>query len=207
MSHDKISAAARRRMAETGEPYAAARRAVVREHQAGQHQAGQHQAGEHQAGEHQAAGSQPTAAEWFALSFRNRGLDKFNIWLDRGLFGGGPGRAGVEVDADAIRVRGVADFRLDIPRASVRSVARSPYRTRGTSGVHEVSRGLWLVNGSSDGLVELVIDPPLYTGRTLSTGFMKRRMNSLILGLADPDGFVAAVQRDGGHSRAGVGRE
>jgi hypothetical protein len=35
MSHDKIRAAARRRMAETGEPYAAARRAVVDEHQGG----------------------------------------------------------------------------------------------------------------------------------------------------------------------------
>jgi len=34
MSHDKIRAAARKRMAETGEPYAAARRAVVAEHQA-----------------------------------------------------------------------------------------------------------------------------------------------------------------------------
>jgi hypothetical protein len=34
MSHDKIRAAARKRMAETGEPYAAARRAVVGEHQA-----------------------------------------------------------------------------------------------------------------------------------------------------------------------------
>ena len=33
MPHDKISAAARKRMAETGEPYAAARRAVVNEHQ------------------------------------------------------------------------------------------------------------------------------------------------------------------------------
>jgi phage shock protein A len=34
MSHDKIRAAARKRMVETGEPYAAARRAVVGEHQA-----------------------------------------------------------------------------------------------------------------------------------------------------------------------------
>jgi hypothetical protein len=34
MSHDKIRAAARKRMAETGEPYAAARRAVVGEHEA-----------------------------------------------------------------------------------------------------------------------------------------------------------------------------
>ncbi len=35
MSHDKIRAAARKRMAETGEPFAAARRAVVNEHQGG----------------------------------------------------------------------------------------------------------------------------------------------------------------------------
>jgi phage shock protein A len=34
MSHDKIRAAARKRMAETGEPYSAARRAVVSEHEA-----------------------------------------------------------------------------------------------------------------------------------------------------------------------------
>jgi hypothetical protein len=34
MSHDKIRAAARKRMAETGEPYSAARRAVVNEHEA-----------------------------------------------------------------------------------------------------------------------------------------------------------------------------
>jgi hypothetical protein len=34
MSHDKIKAAARKRMAETGESYAAARREVIREFQA-----------------------------------------------------------------------------------------------------------------------------------------------------------------------------
>lgn len=182
MSHDKISAAARRRMAETGEPYAAARRGVI--------------------GEHQAAASQvpPPAEGWFPFSFRDDGLGKVSLWLDRGLFGGGPGRAGVKVDASAIRIRGLADFRLDIPRASVRSVARSSFRTRGTSGVHEVGRGRWLVNGCADGLVELVLDPPLYTRRALSTGFMKGRVNSLILSLTDPDGFIAAVQRDVTHS-------
>jgi AAA domain len=35
MSHDKIKAAARERRAQTGEPYAAARREVIRQHQAG----------------------------------------------------------------------------------------------------------------------------------------------------------------------------
>ncbi len=33
MSHDKLKAAASRRMARTGEPYAAARRAVIRQHE------------------------------------------------------------------------------------------------------------------------------------------------------------------------------
>jgi hypothetical protein len=182
MSHDKISAAARRRMAQTGEPYAAARRAVMTEYQA------------------PASQLPPTADAWFPFSFRDAGLDWITRWLDRGLFGGGPGRAGVKVDAHTIQIRGLADFRLDIPRASVRSVARSTFRTRGTSGVHEVSRGRWLVNGSPDGLVEVVIDPALRTGRALSTGFMKGRVNSLILSLTDPDGFIAAVERDVTHS-------
>ena len=35
MPHDKIKDAASRRMAETGEPYSVARRAVIREHEAG----------------------------------------------------------------------------------------------------------------------------------------------------------------------------
>jgi hypothetical protein len=50
MSHDKISAAARKRMAETGEPYAAARRAVIRQHQA-------------------AGGHAPPGVKWFAISY------------------------------------------------------------------------------------------------------------------------------------------
>jgi hypothetical protein len=98
MSHDKIKAAARRRMAETGEPYSAARRAVL--------------------GKYQAAGDQ----------------------------------------------------------------------------------GRWLVNGTGSGLVELVIGPPLYLGRALSTGFRKPKVNSVIVSLVDPDGFIAAVKRDDGDS-------
>ena len=80
MSHDKISAAARKRMAETGEPYAAARRAVIKEHQA--------------------AGRQipPSDAQWFAISY-SRGRDR----QDHGLAGHplapprARGKSGVEV--------------------------------------------------------------------------------------------------------------
>ena len=109
MSHDKISAAARRRMAETGEPYAAARRAVIREHEAG--------AG---TGAEDGAGTAPEP-RWFAISYRERGLDRMTAWLDTLLFRSGPGVAGAEIGTTEIRVR-MGSFRLDIPRSSVRAV-------------------------------------------------------------------------------------
>jgi|SRR5579859_3828741 len=178
MSHDKIKAAARKRMAKTGEPYAVARREVLREHQA-------------------AAGERPgSGTEWFAISYSKAATSRLTAWLGT-LFGGGPGRSGVEVDPDEIRVR-MDDFKLAVPRSSVRAVARSQAQLRGTTGVH-AGRGQLLVNGSTDGLVELTIEPPCYTGRTLNTMFVKERVNSLILSLVDPDGFIAAVE-GGGHS-------
>jgi hypothetical protein len=42
-------------------------------------------------------------------------------------------------------------------------------------------------------LVELVIDPPCYPRRQLSTLFLKMKVSSLIISLVDPDGFIAAV--------------
>src|SRR5690348_8603409 len=80
MSHDKIKAAARRRMAETGEPYATARREVIKEHKA--------------------ARGRPDrfpGTRRFALSYDTPRADA--------LLGTGPGSSGVEVDAGEIRVR------------------------------------------------------------------------------------------------------
>jgi hypothetical protein len=177
MSHDKIRAAARKRRAETGEPYTAARRAVIREHQ-------------------EAAGQNPApGTQWFAISYSDAPTSRLTAWLGT-LFGGGPGRSGVDVGPDKIRVQ-MDDYTLDIPRSSVRSVTHSQVRLRGTTGVHGV-RGQWWVNGSENGLVELVLDPPSSTGRTLSTMFLDQKMTSLILSLADPDAFIAAVK---GHGR------
>ena len=181
MSHDKIKAAARKRMAETGEPYASARRAVIADNHTGG-----------------PGGSGPQARQsrgpnWFAISYSNTGMDKITVWLDSRL-GGGPGRSGVEVDADELRVR-MADFHLDVPRGSIRSVGRSDFRTRGTTGVHN-RRGRWLVNGSSEGLVELLLDPPGRLDPQLSTMFRRMAVDKLIVSLVDPDGFIAAVQRE-----------
>jgi hypothetical protein len=173
MSHDKIRVAARKRMAQTGEPYATARREVIKEHQ-------------------QALGKTPAPGTgWFAISFSKAGFDRITAWLET-LFGGGPGRSGVQVGPGQIRVR-MADFKLTVPRRSVQSARRSQARLGGTTGVH-ASRGQLLVNGSADGLVELTLDPPCYTGRTLNTMFVNQKVTSLIVSLADPDGFIAAVE-------------
>jgi hypothetical protein len=174
MPHDKIKAAARKRMAQTGEPYATARRAVIREHKAA-------------AGQTRAAG-----AQWFAISYSQAGLDKITAWLDTLLFRAGPGVSGVEVDPGEIRIR-MGSFKLDIPRSSIRSVKRSPAKVRGTTGVHG-GRGRWLVNGSADGLVELAIEPPSYLAPGIDTLFRKQKVNLLIVSLTDPDAFIAALE-------------
>jgi hypothetical protein len=178
MSHDKIRAAARKRMAQTGEPFAAARRAVIREHEA--------------------AGGQipPSGAHWFAISYSQTGLDKITAWLDTLLFRAGPGVSGVKVDTGEIRVR-MGSFKLDIPRGSVRCIKRSQARVRGTTtGVHG-GRGRWLVNGSPDGLVEIAIEPPCYLAPGIDTLFRRQKVNLLTVSLVDPDGLIAAVERDG----------
>lgn len=175
MAHDKIKAAARRRMAETGEPYAAARREVIREFRA--------------AGSNEPAGE----PQWFAISYDD--LGPVSRWS------GGPARWRIEVDARELRLR-VADFKVDVPRASIRRAARSSYQTRGTIGVH-AKGGRWLANGSADGLVQIEIDPPCHTKRSASTLFRRMKVTELLVSLVDPDGFIAAVQRHGWHSRSG----
>jgi hypothetical protein len=110
------------------------------------------------------------------------------------MVGMGPRSSGVEVDSDEIRVRMGSAFSLDIPRDAVRSVSRDPaLGGQATWGVHGFA-GHWLVNGSSRGLVELTVEPPCYTRRGLSTLFRKAKVNSLTLSLADPDGFIAALE-------------
>ena len=178
MPHDKLRNATRRRMAETGEPYTVARRAVLRDRQPA------------------AEGPAPTGAKRFYISYGEAWEGRLTAVLDRVLFRGGPGVSHVDVDASTIRVR-MATFRLDIPRASVRTVRRTdvkiPWRT---SGVHR--RGTrWLVNRSSDGLVELMLDPPAKLPVNLDTilNLGGRTVTSLIVSLEDPDGFVATLGR------------
>jgi hypothetical protein len=175
MSHDKIKAAARRRMAETGEPYGTARRAVIREHQQA------------------APGDLAPGSRWFAISYSDAWEGRLAGWLDARLFRAGPGVSGAEVGAGEIRIR-MGSYKLDIPRTSVRSVKRSQARVGRTTGVH-TRRGRWLVNGSAEGLVEITLSPPCYPARSIDTlfGVGPSRVDSLVMSLEDPDGFIAAV--------------
>lgn len=178
MSHDKIRAATRKRMAQTGEPYATARRAVIGEHQ-------------------QAASENPApGTQWFAISYSDAWEGRLSAWLDARVFRAGPGVSGVEVDADEIRVR-MGSFKLDIPRGSVRSVKRSQARVGRTNGVHG-RHGQWLVNGSAEGLVEMAVSPPSRTFPSIDTlfGIGPSRVDSLIVSLEDPDAFITAVEGD-----------
>jgi len=91
--------------ARTGEPYAVARREVMREHQA--------------------AGERPGSdKEWFAISYSNAATSRLAAWLGT-LFGGGPGKAGVEVDPDQIRVRRCRTLRTgSCPAYELRAAVR-----------------------------------------------------------------------------------
>lgn len=126
---------------------------------------------------------------WFAIS--EAGMDPVSRLTDT-LLAGGRGRSGVEVGPDQIRVQ-MGGFKLTLPRASIRSASRSQADVRGTYGMHHRS-GRWLVNGSPDGLVELTLDPPGSTRRRPLLLFTRGKVTSLTLSLADPDGFIAALQ-------------
>jgi hypothetical protein len=165
MSHDKLKAAIRKRMARTGEPYSVARRALL-------------------------GGDSDNASRWFEISYRNEGLDRMTALLDS-LLGDGPGTAGVRVDGDQLQLR-MGRWRQRIARSSVRSARRSSEDTHGTTGVH-VRDGRLLVNGSPDGLVELRVDPPFRTDRALSTGFVRARVDRVVVSLVDPEAFLAAL--------------
>ena len=175
MSHDKIKAVARKRMAETGEPYATARREVIKNYQ-------------------EAGPRSRLALRREMVRYR---LHRYGPGLpvDGHPDGQGPGTRGRRGRPGVLRVRN-ADFHLDIPRGSVRSVTRPEHQHRGTTGIH-ARRGSWLVTRSHDGLVELAIEPPCYLPRQLSTVFREMKANSLIISVADPDGFIAAVDGDG----------
>jgi hypothetical protein len=150
-------------MAQTGEPYSVARRAVLAEHD----------------------------RRFFPLSFDTRGLNWITKYADT-LFGSGPGRAGVWVYPDRLHIT-MGLFRLDVPRASITNLRHSDEKLHGTTGTHSTPSGRLVVNGSDRGLVEFELEPPLKGGKGFAALIPRPRHRRVILSLEDPDGFITEV--------------
>ena len=163
MPHDSRKDAIRARMAATGEPYSVARRALLH-------------------GESQ--------VRWFDLSYDSKGLDWITRLLDPIVSRGRP--SGVALGPRELRVR-AAEFEQRIPRAQITDAHKTDINLHGTSGVHVNREGRLLVNGARSGLVELTLDPPCRTPRTLSTMFVRATVRTVVVSLVDPDGFLAAL--------------
>jgi len=110
------------------------------------------------------------------------------ISTGRHLLGGGPAGGGSRSTPASSGSGG--DFKVDVPRASVR---RPPVRakTRGRSASCQGRR--WLANGSP-GPGSDRDRPACQPERSLSTLFRRIRHRTVV-SLVDPDGFIAAVQR------------
>lgn len=104
-------------------------------------------------------------------------------------FGLGPKHSEVQVRDGALHVAMGWGFAAEIPLASITEARR--WEGRITSwGVHGF-RGRWLVNGSSDGVVALTIDPPV-KAKVCGVPVTLRQLG---ISVTDPDALIAAVNR------------
>jgi hypothetical protein len=113
----------------------------------------------------------------------------YSRWNKRffGLLGLGPRFSEVVVDDTDLRIRMGWAFHAEVPRAAIRRVAAAerPFFAWGVHGW----RGRWLVNGSSDGIVGIEIDPP---ARAWTLG-IPIRLRTVSISLTDPDGLITAL--------------
>jgi hypothetical protein len=110
-------------------------------------------------------------------------------WLAVPL-GLGPNRAVVRVGDNNLHVEMGWAFKTDIPLASITDASRGGQRFVVELGVHG-RRGDWLVNGSSNNIVELAIDPPVRARAALR----KVELSTLRVSVSDPDSLIAACTR------------
>jgi hypothetical protein len=103
------------------------------------------------------------------------------------ILGLGPGLSRIEVRSADVVVRMGWAFRARIERSAITSAHEDQMLGLGI-GVHGW-RGQWLVNGSTEGIVTLDIDPP---GRGLALGFPVK-VRRLQVSVEDPGRFLAAL--------------
>ena len=99
----------------------------------------------------------------------------------------GPGQSDVRTEDGNLRVEMGWGFRATIPLSSIKN-AEPKHDGVYSRGVHGW-RGRWLVNGSSNGMVELTIDPPV---RAYVAG-LPITLRTLWVSVTDPDALIAAV--------------
>jgi hypothetical protein len=98
-----------------------------------------------------------------------------------------PSSSYVEIESDTVNVHMGLAFRARFPLDAVRSVEADRERVGGW-GVHGW-RGRWLVNGSSENLVRVEVDPP---ARAHVLGFPVR-LRQLRISIVDPDDLIRAL--------------
>ena len=98
----------------------------------------------------------------------------------------GPGRSDVSIAGGILHVSMGWGFSADIPLASITDAApaKGPFLGWGVHGW----RGRWLVNGSSKGVVELSIDPPVQA-RVVG---VPTTLRSLLVSVTDPAALISA---------------
>ena len=103
------------------------------------------------------------------------------------LIGVRPANSYVEVGPEVVTIRMGAAFRAGVPRRSVRSAAldHRPVRAWGAHGW----RGRWLVNGSSENVVRVEIDP-VARAHVLGFPVMLRELRA---SMVDPQALIAAL--------------
>jgi hypothetical protein len=102
----------------------------------------------------------------------------------------GPGQSSIRVDGDSVRVKmgfGGWTFSADVPRSSI--IGAEQISTQVWAWGAHGWKGRWLVNGSSDGLVCLTLQPAT---RARTLGF-PLRVRELTLSLAEPEDFVRTL--------------
>jgi hypothetical protein len=101
----------------------------------------------------------------------------------------GPKSSEVRIEGETLHIKMGWGFKADIPLSSVTKATPSNDRVF-SRGVHGW-RGRWLVNGSSDGMVELTIDPPV---RAAVAG-VGINLHTLYVSVTDPDALIEACTR------------
>jgi hypothetical protein len=128
-------------------------------------------------------------AQRFAFSYDTLGRSVMSP------LGAGPKFSHIDIDpvSGTLEVRQGAFFQASVPLSSI--IGASRYTSRTVSrGAHGWG-GRWLINGSGEGLVSLNISPSA-KGRVLGVPVT---MRELILSMATPDEFIAALVDNPAH--------